>query len=43
MKAHALTLTLLLAVASGLLIWRTRLHLLWFLGAGAVLGWLQLV
>ena len=33
----------LLAVASGLLIWRTRLHLLWFLGAGAVLGWLQLV
>ena len=33
----------LLAVASGLLIWRTRLHLLWFLAAGAVLGWLQLV
>ncbi|HEY0490165.1 MAG TPA: chromate transporter [Telluria sp.] len=33
----------LLAIASGLLIWRTRLHLLWFLGAGALLGWLQLV
>lgn len=33
----------LLAIASGLLIWRTRLHLLWFLAAGAVLGWLQLV
>lgn len=33
----------LLAIASGLLIWRTRLHLLCFLGAGAVLGWLQLV
>ena len=33
----------LLAIVSGLLIWRTRLHLLWFLAAGAVLGWLQLV
>jgi chromate transporter len=33
----------LLAIASGLLIWRTRLHLLWFLAAGAALGWLQLV
>ena len=33
----------LLALASGLLVWRTRLHLLWFLAAGAVLGWLQLV
>lgn len=33
----------LLSIASGLLIWRTRLHLLWFLAAGAVLGWLQLV
>lgn len=28
----------LLSVASGLLVWRTRLHLLWLLGAGAVLG-----
>jgi chromate transporter len=33
----------LLTLASGLLIWRTRLHMLWFLGAGALLGWLQLV
>jgi chromate transporter len=28
----------LLAVASGLVIWRTRLHLLWLLAAGALLG-----
>lgn len=28
----------LLAVASGLIIWRTRLHLLWLLAAGALLG-----
>jgi chromate transporter len=28
----------LLAVAAGLLTWRTRLHLLWLLAAGAVLG-----
>ena len=27
-----------LAVASGLVIWRTKLHLLWVLGAGAILG-----
>ncbi|CUI03612.1 chromate transporter [Massilia antarctica] len=33
----------LLAVASAVLIWRTRLHLLWILAGGAVLGWLQLV
>ena len=33
----------LLTLASGLIIWRTRLHILWLLGAGAVLGWLQLV
>jgi chromate transporter len=32
-----------LSVASGLVIWRTRLHLLWVLGAGALLGALQLV
>jgi len=25
---------------SALLVWRTRLHLLWLLGAGGVLGWL---
>jgi chromate transporter len=29
----------LLTAASALLIWRTRLHLLWLLGAGALLGW----
>jgi chromate transporter len=28
----------LLTVASTVLVWRTRLHLLWLLGAGAVLG-----
>ncbi len=33
----------LLTVASGLVIWRTRLHMLWVLAAGALLGWLQLV
>jgi chromate transporter len=33
----------LLAIASGLVIWRTRLHLLWVLGAGALLGALGLV
>ncbi|MDQ1921736.1 chromate transporter [Massilia pseudoviolaceinigra] len=33
----------LLTVASGLLIWRTKLHLLWILAGGALLGWLQLV
>jgi len=32
-----------LALAAGIVIWRTRLHLLWLLGAGAVLGWFQLV
>lgn len=34
---------LLLTVASGLLLWRTRLHLLWVLGGGALAGALQLV
>jgi chromate transporter len=33
----------LLTLASGLIIWRTRLHILWMLAAGALLGWLQLV
>lgn len=28
----------LLSVVCGLLVWRTRLHLLWLLGAGALLG-----
>lgn len=29
----------LLAVASTLVMWRTRIHLLWLLGTGALLGW----
>jgi len=33
----------LLAVVSGLVIWRTRIHLLWLLALGALAGWLQLV
>lgn len=33
----------LLTMVSALVIWRTRLHMLWMLGAGALLGWLQLV
>ena len=33
----------LLAVGSGLVIWRTRLHLLWLLAAGALLGAFGLV
>jgi chromate transporter len=33
----------LLTVASALLIWRTKVHLLWVLGLGALLGALQLV
>jgi chromate transporter len=33
----------LLSLASCVVIWRTRLHMLWLLAAGALLGWLQLV
>ncbi len=33
----------LLVAASALIVWRTRLHLLWLIGAGAVLGMLGLV
>jgi chromate transporter len=33
----------LLAAASCIVIWRTRLHLLWMLGAGALLGALGFV
>lgn len=33
----------LLSIVSGLIIWRTRIHLLWLLAAGAILGWLQFV
>ena len=33
----------LLSVLAGVIIWRTKLHLLWLLGAGAALGWYGLV
>jgi chromate transporter len=33
----------LLTVISALLVWKTRIHLLWLLAAGAVLGWFGLV
>lgn len=32
-----------LSAGAGLVIWRTRLHLLWLLAAGAALGWFGLV
>ena len=31
------------ALAATVIVWRTRIHLLWLLGAGAVLGWFGLV
>ncbi|RZI41903.1 chromate transporter [Herbaspirillum sp. HC18] len=33
----------LLTAVSAIVIWRTKLHLLWMLGAGALLGWFGLV
>ncbi|RYX98183.1 MAG: chromate transporter [Comamonadaceae bacterium] len=33
----------LVSIATALVVWRTRIHLLWLLGAGALLGWLGLV
>lgn len=33
----------LLSAACALIVWRTRLHLLWLLAAGALLGWLGVV
>ncbi len=33
----------LLTAVSALIVWRTRVHLLWLLGAGALLGWFGLV
>lgn len=33
----------LLSVAAALIIWRTKIHLLWLLGVGALLGWFGLV
>ncbi len=32
-----------LTFASCVLIWRTKVHMLWMLGVGALLGWLELV
>jgi chromate transporter len=29
----------LIAAASAIIVWRTRIHLLWLLGGGALLGW----
>lgn len=33
----------LVTAATAVIVWRTRLHLLWLLGAGAILGWFGLV
>ncbi|GAC1603713.1 MAG: chromate transporter [Ramlibacter sp.] len=33
----------LVTFATALIVWRTRLHLLWLLGAGALLGWFGLI
>jgi chromate transporter len=33
----------LVSIASMLIVWKTRVHLLWLLGAGALLGWFGLV
>lgn len=33
----------LLTVVSALIIWKTRLHMLWLLAAGAALGWVHIV
>jgi chromate transporter len=33
----------LLTVATALIVWRVKIHLLWLLGAGALLGWFGLV
>ena len=33
----------LVTFATALLVWRTRLHILWLLGAGAVLGWCHVI
>ena len=33
----------LLAATTAVVVWRTRIHLLWLLGAGALLGWLGLI
>jgi chromate transporter len=30
----------LIAIVSTIVVWRTKLHLLWLLGAGAAIGWM---
>ena len=35
--------TWLVAVMTALIVWRTKLHMLWLLGAGALLGWFGLL
>ena len=30
----------LIAIVSTVIVWRTKVHLLWLLGAGAFLGWM---
>ena len=32
-----------LVIVATLIVWRTRVHLLWLLGGGALLGWFGLV
>lgn len=33
----------LVSIAAAILVWRTKIHLLWLLGAGALLGWFGFV
>ncbi len=33
----------LLATSTAMIVWRTKIHLLWLLGAGALLGWYGLI
>jgi chromate transporter len=33
----------LLTAASAVIVWRSKIHLLWLLGAGALLGWYGLI
>jgi chromate transporter len=33
----------LITVVSAVIVWRTRLHLLWLLGLGGLLGWFGIV
>ena len=33
----------LISIAAAILVWRTKIHLLWLLGAGALLGWFGFV